>query len=79
MTDAVSTAPTPTAAPASVSLGAKLDAEIAVVHARLAVLEADAKTDYAKVKAWLGANWPHFVTWAAGAAAAVKLGVFKIL
>lgn len=34
------------------------------VDARLATLEAAAKSDYAKAKAWLAANWAHFVTWA---------------
>lgn len=62
-------APTVTAlsapAPAS-TLGSSIDAELTVVKARIALLEADAKTDWTKVKAWLGTNWPHFVTWVGG-------------
>lgn len=34
------------------------------LDARLATLEAAAKSDYAAAKAWLAANWAHFVTWA---------------
>lgn len=63
----------------SETIGQTVDAELAVVKARIAVLEADAKTDFAKVKAWVAANWPHFVTWVGAAAVAVKLDVFKIL
>lgn len=61
------------------TIGATIDAELAVVKARVAVLEAGVKTDWAKAKAWLASNWPHFVTWASGAALAVKLGALKIL
>lgn len=59
--------------------GQAIDAELAVVKARVAVLEADAKTDWAKAKAWALANWPHAVTWVGGAAMAVKLGVLKLI
>lgn len=50
---------------AAASIGQSVDAELAVVKARLAVLEADASTDWTKVKAWVSSNWPHFVTWLA--------------
>lgn len=39
------------------------------IDARLAALEAAAKTDWAKVKAWAKANWGHIVlTWPAAVA-----------
>ncbi len=68
---------TQTAAPASIAsasaaasatLGAQIDAEIVLVKSRLALLESAGKTDWAKVKAWVVANWPHAVTWASLAA-----------
>jgi hypothetical protein len=61
-------APTPT-------LGIRLDAEINALKARLAVIEADAKTDWSAVKAWVKTNAPHFVTWALAAGTAVKVGL----
>lgn len=68
-----------TPAPVPSTIGSSVDAELAVVKARLAVLESAVSTDWAKVKAWFGANWPHFVTWAGTAALAFdKLGVFKL-
>ena len=57
--------------------GQIVDADIAVIKAKIAVLEAAGKTDFAKVKAYLAANVPHFVTWAGMAATAVKLGLVK--
>lgn len=69
------------ASPAAVptTLGASLDAELSVVKARLAVLESVASTDWAKAKAWLGTNWPHFVSWlSSGALVLDKIGVFKL-
>lgn len=53
-------------------------AEIELLKAKIAKIEADAKVDFAKVKAWFGTNLPHFVTWAGGAALAVKLGALKL-
>jgi len=68
MTDATTPAtPAPTK-----TVGQEVDAELALVKARLAVLEADAKTDWADVVAWVKSEWPHFVTWAGTAALAVK-------
>lgn len=64
---------------ASESIGQKVDAELAVVKARIAVIEAAAKTDWVKTKAYVVANVPHLVTWAGMAYGAVKLGVLKIL
>lgn len=73
MADPVPTAPVATPAPApSKSVGQEVDAELAVIKARVAVLEADAKTAWADVVAWVKAQWPHFVTWAGTAAVAVK-------
>lgn len=34
--------------------------------------ETDVESDFTKAKAWFVANWPHFVTWAAGAWLVVK-------
>ena len=56
---------------AAATAGQDIDKEIAVVKARIAVLEADGKTDWAAAKAWVKANWPHFVTWAAAGYTAV--------
>lgn len=61
------------------TVGQTIDAELAVVKAKIAVLEAAGKTDYAKVKAYALANFPHVVTWAGGVALAVKLGALKLL
>lgn len=60
---------------AAATAGQELDKEVAVVKARLAVLEAKGKTDWAKVKAFAAANWPHVVTWITSGAVAVKLGL----
>lgn len=65
--------------PAPTTIGQTVDADLALVKARLAVLEADAKTDWSDVTAWVKANWPHFVTWGMGVAGAIKLGVLKFL
>lgn len=61
---------TPTAA---ADVKAAYDAELALVKARLAVLETDAKTDWADVKAWLKTNWLHLVTWTGVGALVVKI------
>lgn len=69
----------PAAPPAPATLGSSIDAELAVVKAKIAVLEAAASTDWAKAKAWFGTNWPHFVSWfGSGALVLDKLGVFKL-
>lgn len=48
------------------TLGQTVDAELAVVKARLAVLESAGKADFAKVIAWLKANALHVaLTWPA--------------
>ena len=61
------------------SLGQAIDADLAVVKARLAVLEAKASTDWAKVKAAVKANVPHYVTWAGvGASLAHQFGWLKL-
>lgn len=73
MTDAT---PTPAA---TKSLGAEIDGELAVLKARLAVLEADGKTAWSDVVAWVKAQWPHFVTWAGTALVVVKTGVLAHL
>lgn len=69
---------TDTVAQAAQSVGQSVDAELAVIKARLALIEADAKATWADVKAWVKAQWPHFVTWGAGLAAAVKVGLVHL-
>jgi hypothetical protein len=64
---------------ATATIGQDLDKEVAVVKARLAVLEAKGKTDWVEVKAWVGANWPHFVTWASAALVIVKTDALSIV
>jgi hypothetical protein len=58
----------PASAAASPTIGAAIDAEITLLRARVAAIEAAGKTDWANVKAWIKSNWAHFVTWAALAA-----------
>lgn len=60
---------------AAATLGQDIDKEVAVLKARVAVIEAKASTDWAKVKALVKANWPHAVTWLLAGASAVKAGV----
>ena len=61
------------------TLGQAIDADLAVVKARLAVLEAKASTDWAKVKASVKSNFPHFVSWAGiGASLAHQFGWLKL-
>ena len=57
---------------AAATIGQTVDAEIAV-------LEAKGKTDWAEVKAWVGANWPHFVTWASAALVVVKTDALSVV
>ena len=77
MADATPTA-TPAAPAATPSLGQEVDAEIVVLKARVAAIEAAGKTDWADVVAWVKSNWAHFVTWAALAASSpVGLDVLK--
>jgi hypothetical protein len=57
-------------------VGGQIDAEIVVLKARIAAVEAAAKTDWSDIKAWVKANWPHFVGWASTAAVAAKVGIF---
>jgi hypothetical protein len=64
---------------AAKTVGQDLDAELAVVKARIAVLEADAKTDWSAVKAWVSANWPHFVTWASAALVVTKTDALSVV
>jgi hypothetical protein len=54
-------------------------AVVADIHTRLAALETTAKSDAAKVKAWVATNWPHAVTWIGGAWIAVKAGLLHLL
>jgi hypothetical protein len=60
---------------ASATIGQTVDAELAVLKARVAVVEAKVSTDWADVKAWVKTSAPHFVTWALAGATAVKAGV----
>lgn len=61
------------------TVGQVVDADVAALKARVAALEADATTDFAKVKAWVKTNWPHFITYAGIAGLAVKDGVLKLI
>ena len=65
-----------TSAGAAPTVGQSIDAEIVVLKARVAAVEAAAKTDWSDVKAWVKTNWPHFLTWASTAVVAAKVGVF---
>ena len=48
------------------TLGQSLDADLVAVKARVASLEAAAKTDWATVVAWVKTNWAHIaLTWPA--------------
>ena len=72
MTDTTATPAAP--APAETT-GQKLDAEIAVLKARLAVIEAAAKTDWAKAVAWVKTNFLHIsLTWPAAAVILYPVG-----
>lgn len=73
------TAPATAAATTTTSVGQELDAQLEVIKARVALLEADAKTAWSDVVTWVKANWPHFVTWGATAALAVKTFGLKLL
>ena len=54
-------AATSAGAAASATIGAAIDAEIVVLKARVAAVEAAAKTDWSDVKsAGSMTNWPHF-------------------
>jgi hypothetical protein len=63
----------------SPSLGQKLDNLVADIKTELGVVETDAASDFAKAKAWVVTNWPHFVTWVGGAWIAVKSGALHLL
>jgi hypothetical protein len=75
-TTAASASATSAGAAASPTVGQSIDAEIVVLKARVAAVEAAAKTDWSDVKAWVKTNWPHFVGWASTAVVAAKVGVF---
>lgn len=61
------------------TIGQEIDAKIKVLEARIAVIEADAKTAWSDVKAWVVAQWPHAVTWVGATALAAKAGLIHIL
>ena len=64
---------------AAATTGQDIDKEVAVLKARVAVIEAKGKTDWAEAKAWVKTNWPHAVTWLTSGAVAVKLGLLADL
>jgi hypothetical protein len=70
------TAATPASAAASPTIGQSIDAEVVLVKARLAALEAKGSTDWAAVKARIAKDWPHFVTWVGLAASSAPLVTF---
>jgi hypothetical protein len=58
----------PTPATPSPTIGATVDAEIAVLKAKIAVIEAAAKTDWAAIVTWVKSSFLHIVlTWPAAA------------
>lgn len=66
----------PTVTPAPVLTQAQISyEEFNLLKAKIGVLEAAASNDWSKVKAWVGTNWPHFITWATGVAVAAKVGL----
>ena len=61
------------------TIGGTIDAELAVLKARLQLLEAHASTDWAKFKAALKRNAAHYVTWAGLAASLThQLGMWHL-
>lgn len=58
--------------PKSTTVGTTVDSWIADFHARIASLEASAKTDESKAVTWIKTNWPHFVTWLAAGVGTLK-------
>lgn len=65
-----------TSAAKAATVGQSIDADIAALKSRVAVIEASAKTDWADIKQWFSTNWPHFISWGTGVAVAAKVGVF---
>ena len=68
----MATSETTTAAPAAPAatptVGQTVDAELTLLKARVASIEAAAKTDWATVVAWVKSNWAHIaLTWPAAA------------
>lgn len=63
------------------TVGQTIDAKVAVLEAKLTVLEAAAKTDWAKAIAWAKTNWAHIVlTWPAAVSVLVPVvkGLVKL-
>ena len=71
-------APAPAAAPAQ-TRGQALDADVAALKARVAVLEGNVKSFWTKQIAWLEANWPHLVTWGLSGLAVAKSGILAAI
>jgi hypothetical protein len=65
--------------PVTQTVGQKLDAVLAEIKTGAVSVETAAASDFAKAKAWVGTNWPHFVTWVGGAWIAVKSGALHLL
>lgn len=59
--------------------GQRLDVDIAEMRVEIEKLKAAASNDWAKVKATIKANIPHFVSWAGiGAIIADKMGILHL-
>ncbi len=70
---------TPAPAAPAQTLGQTLDADVAALKARVAVLEGNVKSFWTKQIAWLEANWPHLVTWVLSGAAVAKSGILAAI
>lgn len=74
----MSTTPAATQAQVDADLKAAAKAELAVLEARVAVLEADAKTDWAALKSWVKSNWIHVLIAVGVGALVVKIFDLRI-
>jgi hypothetical protein len=64
---------------AAATIGQDIDKEIAVLKARVTVVEAKVAADWAEAKAWVKSNWPHFVTWTGAALVVAKTDALSLV
>lgn len=55
------------------TVGQTIDADVAVLKAKMAALEAAAVAKEHALVTWVKTNWPHFVTWVSTALMGLKL------
>jgi hypothetical protein len=65
--------------PVTQTVGQKLDAVLAEIKTGAVSVETAAVSDFAKAKAWVATNWPHFVSWLSIGWVAFKVGALKLL